>query len=146
DVANIDREVGLSRHTGGFLFIQVEEPPKSDKGEGNGVAKVLLREKRRPQFARATMQVDSSQAAYPVTRFELGPIVTPIKYAPEERKKEFEKALTPLTPEMKHKVVGELCDSVRKRYVFPEIGDEIILQLQANERDGAYREPTESEE
>ncbi|OQU97803.1 hypothetical protein CLAIMM_03688 [Cladophialophora immunda] len=146
DVANIDREVGLSRHTGGFLFVQAETPCESEDGDRNGMMRILLREKKRPQYARVAIQVNSTQADHPVTKFEIGPTTTPVRYAPEERKKEYEKALAPLTQEMKRKIVAELCEVVREQYVFPETGDKIISQLQANEIGGDYRGYMDSED
>ena len=146
DVANIDRELGLSRGTGGFHIIEVEKSSKDGQGDENDTIVVLLREKQQLQFARAMMQVDPSQRNYPVSKFEIAPTVTPIKYVPEERKKEYEKALAPPTPETRHKVVSELCEVVRQRYIFPEVGEKMISQLRAKELNGEYSEYTNSEE
>jgi hypothetical protein len=136
DVGTIDREVGLSNYTGGFDIIDV-----LDSSPGNPAASinVLLREKRRPQYARAMMQVDADKETHPVTKFDINPTHTPIKYVPQNRKDEFERALAPLTPARRRTVVKEISDVVRELYIFPEVGEKMITDLEAKvQENGGY--------
>lgn len=145
DIANIDREIALSQHTGGFKFVEIIKPCEDNDADRNDTITVLLREKKRPQFARSSLKVNPSKENNPVTKFEIRPIHTPIKYVPDDRKEEYEKALAPLTPERRHMVVVEICEVIRKQYIFPEIGVEMIEDLQAKESKGLYDNFTESE-
>lgn len=136
DVVTIDREIGLSNHTGGFDIIDV-----LDSSPGNPAASinVLLREKIRPQYARAMMQVDANNETHPVTKFDIHPTHTPIKFVPHDRKDEFERALAPLTPARRRTVVKEISNIVRELYIFPEVGEKMITGLEAKvQENGEY--------
>ena len=78
DVANIDRELGLAKGSGGFHIADIESV--SDPS----TVVVVMVEKSRPHYARATMVVDVSKDNYPATKFDIGPIITPIKFIPED--------------------------------------------------------------
>src|ERR1035441_2337401 len=86
DVASIDRELGLAKGTGGFDVVDIESI--SDPS----TVVVVMKEKLRPQYARATMVVDVSKDIYPATEFDIGPIITPIKFVPEKDRPRYEKA------------------------------------------------------
>ncbi len=144
-LAGIEREMVFSTHTGGFHVMQIQQVPEERTKEGEETVNVLLREKKRPQFARASMKVDLSKKDYPVSKFEIHPIPTPIKYAPEDKKEYYRKALAPLTTERRHMVLDEIADVVRKRYIFPDIGDKMIKDLQAREASGEYDHYAESD-
>jgi hypothetical protein len=143
DVGTIDREIGFSNHTGGFDIIDV-----LDSSPGNTAASinVLLREKNRPQYARAVMEVDTNKESHPVTKFDINPTHTPIKFVPHDRKDEFERALAPLTPTRRRAVVKEISDVVREQYIFPEVGEKMITDLEAKvQENGDYDCYEESE-
>ena len=143
EVGTIDRTIGLSNHTGGFDVIDV-----LDSSPGNPAASitVLLREKNRSQYTRAVMQVDTNKETHPVTKFDINPTHTPIKFVPRDRKDEFERALAPLTPARRRTVVREISDVVRELYIFPEVGEKMIADLEAKvQENGDYDCYEESE-
>ena len=69
DVAGIDRELGLSRGTGGFELRKTEESTATRFS-------TILKEQNSDQHARATMEVDAAEP-HRVVRFQIGPIPTP---------------------------------------------------------------------
>jgi hypothetical protein len=136
DVGTIDSEIGLATRTGGFDIIDV-----LDSSPGNPVASinVLLREKHHPQYVRAMMQVDTDKETHPVMKFEINTTHTPIKFVPQDRKDEFERALAPLTPARRRTVVKEISDVVRELYIFPEVGEKMVTDLEAKvQENGEY--------
>jgi len=135
EVGTIDRTIGLSNHTGGFDVIDV-----LDSSPGNPAASItVLREKNRSQYTRAVMQVDTNKETHPVTKFDINPTHTPIKFVPRDRKDEFERALAPLTPARRWTVVREISDVVRELYIFPEVGEKMIADLEAKvQENGDY--------
>ena len=69
DVADIDREFGLSQGTGGFELLKAEEVTATS-------FTALLKERKSDQHARAVMKV-ATAAPYRVTAFEIHPIAPP---------------------------------------------------------------------
>ncbi|KAK5390468.1 hypothetical protein LTR20_002808 [Exophiala xenobiotica] len=145
DVADIEREMVLSTHTGGFNVMQIQQVPEERIGEDEEAVSVLLREKKRPQFARASMKVDLSKKYFPVAKFEIHPIPTPVRYALADKQEKYGKALAPLTAQRRHMVLDEIADVVRKRYIFPDIGDKMIKDLQERDASGEYDHYAESD-
>lgn len=143
DVGTVDREIGFSNYTGGFDIVDV-----LDSSPGNPAVSItlLLREKNRPQYARAVMQVDANKETHPVTKFEINATHTPIKFVPPDRKDEFERALAPLTAARRRTVVKEISDVVRELYIFPEVGEKMIADLETKvQENGEYNCYEESE-
>jgi hypothetical protein len=147
DISNIHREMALSVITGGFDFIEI--PNASGAGRASGslsTIHVILREKKGQQYVRAMMQVDLHKDDHPVTKFEINPTHTPIKLVPEDRKKEFEKAVAPLTPAWRKCVVKAISDAVRANYIFPDAGEKMIRYLETRLQDsGDYHTYEDSE-
>jgi hypothetical protein len=145
DVAGIEREMVLSTHTGGFKVMQIQQVPGERIGEDEEAVSILLREKKRPQFAWASMKVDLSKKNIPVAKFEIHPIPTPVRYAPADKHEKYGRALAPLTAERRHMVLDEIVDVVRKRYIFADIGDKMIKDLQTREARREYDQYAESD-
>ena len=147
DVSNIEREMLLSAMTGGFDVIDILNA--SGAGRVSDVLStidVILREKEQRGYARAMMQVDLHKDDYPVTKFEINPTHTPIELVPEDRKEEFEKALTPLTPARRKCVVNAISDALRAKYICPDVGEKMIRDLEAKLQDnGDYHTYEDSE-
>jgi Peptidase family S41/N-terminal domain of Peptidase_S41 in eukaryotic IRBP len=133
-LGSIDRELEFARMTGGFSIEEVES-----SSEPSSIV-VILKEKARPQYARAAMVVDISQSSYPVTELKLRAIVTPIKFIPKDdpRWPQFERALAPLTTERRRAVLDGLSNVIRDQYINLELGEEIITALEAHFKDGDY--------
>jgi len=74
DVADIDRELGLSQGTGGFELKKSETPAPT-----NVVA--IVKERHSEQFAQVKMEVAAVEP-HRVTRFEIHPIPTPDEFLP----------------------------------------------------------------
>lgn len=144
DVSNIQREMLLSTTTGGFDVIEI----LNGFGAGDTLftIDVILREKKWLTYARAMMQVDLHKDDHPVTKFEINPTHTPIKLVPEDRKEEFKKALAPLTPARRKCVVNAISDALRAKYIFPDVGEKMIQDLEAKLQDnGDYHTYEDSE-
>ena len=118
DIGDINRELGLARATGGFHVADVES-----SSEPSSVL-VVLKEKNRGHYARASMVVDISKPNYPATKFEIHPTITPIKFIPKDdpRRPQYEKALVPLTTVMRRAVLDGIANVLREQYVYPELG------------------------
>jgi hypothetical protein len=138
----LDRELEFARMTGGFDIADVES-----SSEPSSIV-VILKEKAHPQYARAAMVVDTSKSSYPVTKFDIRAIVTPVKFIPKDdpRRPQYERALAPLTTERRQAVLDGLSSVIRDQYINPKLGEEIILALDAHLKDGDYAGFEENEE
>lgn len=146
DIESVEREVGLAQATGGFDVAMVQS------SNDPSFVVVVLREKTeragRHTHARANMTVDTSQPAYPATKFKINPCVTPIELIPKDdpQRPQFEKALAPLDDERRRAVVDGLSDVLREQYIDPTLGEEIIASLDTHLEKGDYRDIDSSEE
>jgi hypothetical protein len=147
DVPNIEGEMLLSTMTGGFDVIEILNAPGAGRAsDALSTIDVVLREKKWPTYTRAMMQVDLHKDDHPVTKFEMNPTHTPIELVPEDRKEEFKKALAPLTPARRKCVVNAISDALRTKYIFPDVGEKIIRDLEAKLQDnGDYHTYEDSE-
>ena len=142
DIGNIDRELGLAKASGGFHIAEVE----SSSEPSTSVA--ILKEKNREQYARSSMGVDISKPNYPVTEFDIRPIITPIKFIPTDdpRRARYEKALKPLTTSMRKAVIDSVSDTLREQYIEPDLADHLISALQSHFGNGDYDNFIESKQ
>lgn len=92
------------------------------------------------------MIVDSENSSHPVTKFEIYRAITPLKFAPEDRKAEYERALAPLTAVRRKAVIEGIADVFREQYVDPDIGEKVISGLQNRETEGQYDKFTDDVE
>jgi peptidase S41-like protein len=74
DVADIDRELGLSQDTGGFELKKSETPAPTS-------VVAIVKERQSEQFAQVKMEVAAVEP-HRVTRFEIHPIPTPDEFLP----------------------------------------------------------------
>ena len=74
DVSDIDRELGLSEGTGGFVLKNSETPASTS-------VVAIVKERHSEQFAQVKMEVDAVEP-HRVTRFEIHPIPTPDEFLP----------------------------------------------------------------
>jgi hypothetical protein len=142
DVSNIESEAILASASGGFNVADIESA--SDPS----TVVVVMKEKIRPQYARATMVVDTSKDDYLATKFEIHPIITPIKFIPEDdpRRPSFKKAMQPLTADTRQALINEIAEVLRDQYIIPDMVEGIISALQAHIEKGDYNDITESVE
>lgn len=146
DIGNIDREMSLSRQTGGFDIVDILDSQNDEQDSPpSHILTVVLREKKPKGYAKARMTVDPEDRSHPVTDFEIHPTHTPLKFVPDDKKEEYERALAPLTPEKRRLVVKEISEVIQKDHVNPDIGEKIIRMLKAKEK-GEYNMFTDSEE
>jgi hypothetical protein len=145
DIGTIDREIILSNGTGGFTVINTLN--SSVEAGKHATVNVVLREKKKPRhYARAIMQVDISKDSHPVSSFDINPTHTPIDLVPDDRKKEFERALSPLTKARRTMLVQEISAVVREQYIFPDIGETIIQGLDHKVQEGGEYDDYEDSE
>jgi hypothetical protein len=135
--SNAIDEYRMSRMSGGYSIIEVEESSFS-------LLVVLLQEKEMERFVRVTMEVDVSNT---VKKFEVVPIITPLKHLPtnDERKEGFERALQPLTSELRKQIVGGIVGLLEERLPHPEVAAAVILMLRNKLAEGTYECFTSSE-
>lgn len=141
DIGNPERELMLSKGTGGFKIADIESI-----SEPSSVV-VILREKNRGSYARSSMIVDISKSNYPVTGFSIQPIITPIKFIPQDdpRRPKWEKALAPLNAIKRKAVVDGIIDVLRDQYVNPKLAEVIVDALDAHLMNGNYDHFEDSE-
>lgn len=94
------------------------------------------------------MVVDVSKGNHPVTKFDIHPIVTPIKFIPvdDPRRPEYEKPLQDLTPSTRRAVVDGVTKVLRDQHVIPDTVETMISALEKTLKDGDYGNIAESEE
>lgn len=147
DIRNIDREMTLSCFTGGFEIADVVDSNNDDKdNQTPHVLTVILRSKQNPHYAHASMTVDPENSSHPVTEFEIHRTHTPLKFVPDDKREEYERALAPLTPKRRRLVIAGISEVVHEQYINPAIGEEMISGLDAKVKGGEYDELTNSEE
>ena len=147
DIKNIDNEMGLSEFTGGFEIADVVEPNNDyEQSLPPHSITVILRSKKNPHYARASMTVDPKNSSHPVTKFNIHRTHTPLKFVPDDRREEYEKALAPLTLEKRRIVVSGISDVITEQYIIPEVGKEMIESLEVKEKGGEYDKYTDSED
>jgi len=134
DIKGLDREHGLARASGGFDVVDIES------AELPSTATILMKEKKRPIYARVTVLVDDSKAGYPVEKFQINPIVTPLKFIPEDdpRRPIFEKGLRPLDSSLRRKVVDGIVKILKEDYVDQELGEKMANVLNVHYEEGHY--------
>jgi len=96
DVHGIDRELALSRGTGGFEVKKPETPTPTS-------IVAILKERSSEQFARAVMEVDAAEP-HRVVRFEIHPIPTPDELRPHMTEAE---ALAALRAELEKQTAAD---------------------------------------
>jgi hypothetical protein len=145
-LVNIDLEIRFAESTGGFHVIKaLSSAGEGGMGEQSSAINVLLRENKSPQFARSMMKVDIHNDSHPVTAFEIRATHTPIEFVPDGRKKEYERALAPLTPARRGIVVKEISDVITKQYISPDVGEKMVSHLESKLKNGEYDDFTDSE-
>jgi hypothetical protein len=134
DIGNINNELGLAQVTGGFHVADVESSSEPS------TVLVVLKEKKREHYARASMAVDISKPNNPVTKFVIHPTITPIKFIPKDdpRRPRHEKALAPLTAALRRAVLDGIANVLREQYVYPELVEDMISALDTHFNDGDY--------
>lgn len=134
DIKGLDREYGLAQASGGFDVVDIEsvELPSS--------AVIVIKEKKRPIYARVSILVDDAKANYPVEEFRINPIVTPIKFIPKDdpRWPSFEKALRPLDLSLRCKVVDGVVKILKEDYIEQELGEKMANALTVHYETGDY--------
>jgi hypothetical protein len=93
------------------------------------------------------MLVDVSKPNYPVTNFEIHPIITPIKVIPKDdpRRPQYERALRQLNPLRRRMVVDGINKVLVEQYVNPELTQEIVNALNVHYESGDYDSLEDSE-
>jgi hypothetical protein len=134
DVGGLDHEYALARASGGFNVVDIESLPS------DSMAVIVMKEKKRPIYARVSITVDITQDEYPVTEFKINPIITPIKFTPEDdpRRPYYEKALRPLDASLRRKVVDGVMEILREEYVHEELGAKLAGTLNVHYEEGHY--------
>jgi len=124
DVANIDREMGLSHGTGGFDVKKTESGPTA--------VTVTMKEHHSPQFARAIMEVDPAEP-HRVVRFEIHPIPTPDEFLSDA-----ERAATRLDAAKRAALIEAIERDIQAHYVLPAVGDKMVAALGDRQAHGGY--------
>ena len=146
DVKNIDMEIALSQATGGFDVVDVLNSPDLDETAMEDALHIILQERKRKHYVRVLMYVDSRVSGNPVTKFDINPTHTPIKDVPEDQMEEYKKALRTLTPGLRRKIVEDISLIIRKQYIFSDISEKMIHNLNTNAKDdGEYESYQDSE-
>ena len=134
DVRGLDHEFGLARASGGFDVVDIESLPS------DSMAVIVLKERKRSIYGRVSITVDVSKDEYPVTEFKINPIITPIKFIPEDdpRRSYYEKALRPLDASLRRKVVDGVMKVLKEEYVHEELGAKLADTLKVHYEEGQY--------
>src|SRR5262249_6962020 len=132
DVKNIDRELGLSKGTGGF------ELKKPEVAANQMTA--ILKERRSDHFARAVMEVDPA-APHRVVRFEIHPIPTPPEFlTPEARKARTVDATR------RRAVIDGIAKELEEHYLDLDVAKQMIASMRDHLARGDYDKATDGDE
>jgi hypothetical protein len=143
---DIERQTMLAEFTGGFDVGDIVDSNNDSKDSPPHVLTVTLHSRQNLFYAKAKMTVDPKNESHPVIKFQIHPTNTPLRFVPDDRKEEYERALAPLTPERRRLVVKEISDLFREEYVNPVVGKKIINALGENLTRGVYDMFTDPEE
>ena len=125
DVADIERELGLSRATGGFDVRKTEQLTAT-------ILTAYLKERRRPQFARVSLEVETKP---PHRRAALRdrPIPTPDELLTAE-----ERALATVDKAKRRRLIDGIARELEAHYVHPEVGKRMIAAIREQDAKGHY--------
>jgi hypothetical protein len=133
DVHGIDRELGLSRGTGGFHVKKTESPAPTS-------IVATLEERHSEQFARVTMEVDAAEP-HRVVHFVIHPIPTPDEFLSAEERK------SRLVDDAKRRsLVDGIAKELQAHYVTPDVANRMIAALRDHLAHGDYDKITSGEE
>jgi hypothetical protein len=124
DVESIERELGLSRATGGF------EPRRIDESSAT-LLSILLQE-RRGQFAHVELEVDA-EPPHRVVRFQIGPVPTPKEFLTSS-----ELEVRRLDAGQRRSAIETLARDLDQHYVSAPLAREMKLLLDGNLARGTY--------
>ena len=133
DVAGIDRELGLSKGTGGFELKKPENPASTR-------IVAILKERRSDQFARAAMEVDAAEP-HRVVRFEIHPIPTPDEFLSAEERKSRQ-----VDDAKRRSLIDGIAKELQAHYVVPDKAKQMIAALRDHLARGDYDKITRGEE
>ena len=125
DVADVERELSLSRGTGGFDVRKIEQFTAT-------TLTAYLKERRRPQFARVSLEVDT-KPPHRVLRFEIGPIPPPDDLLTAE-----ERALATVDAAKRRRLIDGIAREIEAHYVDPEVGKRMIVAIREQDAKGRY--------
>ncbi|HMJ57069.1 MAG TPA: S41 family peptidase [Polyangiaceae bacterium] len=125
DVGDSEREMRLRTVTGGFDVQKLETASATSFS-------AILKERRRPQFARAAMDVDAADP-HRVVRFEIAPIATPDEFLSAD-----ERARSTVDEARRHRIIDGVARHLEAHYVFPEVAERMIAALRDHAARGDY--------
>jgi hypothetical protein len=138
DIKGLNREVALAQASGGFNVVDIESVTSPSS------AVFVMKENKRPIYARVSITVNVSGDKYPVTEFKINPIVTPLKFVlkfmseDDPRRSSYEKGLRPLDSSLRQKVVDSVVKVLKAEYVDEELGGKLADTLKINHEEGNY--------
>jgi hypothetical protein len=125
DVADIERELRLSRVSGGFDVRKTEQLTAT-------TLTAYLKERHRPQFARVSLEVDT-RPPHRVLHFEIGPIPTPDELLTAE-----ERTLATVDRPKRRRLIDGIARELEAHYVHPEVGRRMIAAIREQDARGQY--------
>jgi hypothetical protein len=131
DVADIDLELGLRGATGGFDVRKTDAPTATS-------LTAVLKERRRWQFARVTLDVEARQP-HRVMRFQIGPMPPP-----EELLTDAERAVIKVDEVKRRRLIAGIAREIEAHYVNPEVGKRMVAAIREHDGKGQYDVITEA--
>ena len=125
DVADVDRELALSRGTGGFDVQKIEQLTATR-------LMAYLKERRRPQFARVSLEVDT-KPPHRVLHFEIGPSPPPDDWLIAA-----ERASATVDAAKRRRLIDGIAREIEAHYVDPEVGKRMIAAIREQATKGHY--------
>ena len=113
---------------------------------------VLLRQKTDvcpPCYYRTTMVIDQNKPGQPITSMNFIPVMmTPLKLIPKDDPNwdAYEKALQPLNPFRRERLIGDIINVLRQQHVYPDQAEEKVAIIFNNLKNGEYDSITDNEE
>jgi hypothetical protein len=131
--------------TGGFEIMDLESTPNDT------TITVLLRQKTDvfpPCYFRTTMAIDQNKPGQLITSLDIFPVMTPLKFIPRDDPNwdAYEKALQPLNPFRRERLIGDIIKVLRQQHVYPDQAEEKVAIIVNNLKNGEYDSITDNEE
>ena len=131
--------------TGGFELMDLESTPNDT------TITVLLRQKTDvfpPCYFRTTMAIDQNKPGQPISSLDIFPVMAPLKFIPKDDPDwdAYEKALQPLNPFRRERLIGDISNVLRQQHVYPDQAEEKVAIIFNNLKNGEYDSITDNEE
>jgi hypothetical protein len=143
-MASANQIASFANWIGGFELVDLESNHDTN-------ITVLLRQKTDvspPGYFRMSMAIDPGKPGQPIVSLDISSVMTPLKLIPNDDPiwNDYEKALRPLTPFRRGRLIGDIVHVLRQQYAYPDQAEEKVAIILNNLKNGEYDSITDNKE